>query len=85
MRGWDRLLAREFMPILLQGMGVFSLLVAFAIYFRVVIKMITDFDVGPATVGQFLLLGMPQAVAIAIPMSVLFASLMAFSRLSERG
>lgn len=85
MKGWDRLLAREFLPILFQGVGVFSLLVAFAIYFRVVIKMITDYEIGLATVGQFLLLGLPQAVAIAIPMAVLFASLMAFSRLSERG
>lgn len=85
MKVCDRLLAREFAPILFQGLGVFSILVAFAIYFREGIKMVTEYEVGMATVGKFVLLGFPYAVAVAIPMSVLFASLMAFSRLSERG
>lgn len=85
MRLVDRLLLREALPTLGAGLGTFTLLVAFSLYFRFVVKMITEYDVGPDLIGRFLLLGLPGAAAVAIPMAVLLATLLTFSRLSEHG
>jgi lipopolysaccharide export system permease protein len=78
----DRYLAKELTMPLLFGIGAFSSLgVTIGAVFDL-IRQATDYGLPFGLVLQILLLLTPEFVAIAIPMAILFAALMTYSRLS---
>jgi lipopolysaccharide export system permease protein len=79
----DRYLAAELIPPFLFGVGAFSSLgITIGTAFDLVRK-IAESGLPIAIVFKVLLLNMPQFIAYALPMSVLLAALMTYSRLSS--
>jgi lipopolysaccharide export system permease protein len=79
----DRYLFLELLLPLLFGMGLFtSLGIAIGTLFDLV-RRITEFGLPLSTALQILLLKMPEFIVLAFPMSMLLATLMAYSRLSS--
>jgi lipopolysaccharide export system permease protein len=79
----DRYLATELIPPFLFGVGAFSSLgVTIGTAFDLVRK-IAESGLPIAIVFKVLLLNMPQFIAYALPMSVLLAALMTYSRLAN--
>ena len=79
----DRYLLRELILPFIFGMGLFSSLgIAVGTLFDL-IRQVSESQVLLAIALEVLLLKMPEFIAYAIPMSVLLATLMAYSRLSQ--
>jgi len=79
----DRYLLKELILPFIFGMGLFSSLgIAVGTLFDLV-RQVSESQVLLAIALQVLLLKIPEFVAYAIPMSVLLATLMAYSRLSQ--
>lgn len=78
----NRYLIAELIAPFLFGMGLFtSLGLSIGILFELVRKM-TESGLAPTVAFQILLLKMPEFIVLAFPMSMLLATLMAYSRLS---
>lgn len=78
----DRYLTKELTMPLLFGIGAFSSLgVTIGAVFDL-IRQATDYGLPFGLVLQILILLIPEFIAIAIPMAILFAALMTYSRLS---
>lgn len=79
----DRYLILELIVPFLFGMGLFtSLGLSIGIVFELVRKM-TESGLPPSVAFQILMLKMPEFIVLAFPMSMLLATLMAYSRLSS--
>ena len=79
----DRYIIAELTPPFLFGMGLFtSLGLSIGALFYLVRK-ISESNLSLSTALQILFLKMPEFVVLAFPMSVLLATLMAYSRLSS--
>jgi lipopolysaccharide export system permease protein len=78
----DRYITQELLMPLLFGIGAFSMLgVTIGAVFDL-IRQATEFGLPFSLVLQILLLKTPEFIAFAIPMAILFACLMTYSRLS---
>ena len=79
----DRYLTLELLLPLLFGMGLFtSLGIAIGTFFDLV-RRVTEYGLPLTAAIQILFLKMPGFIVLAFPMSMLLASLMAYSRLSS--
>jgi lipopolysaccharide export system permease protein len=78
----DRYITQELLMPLLFGIGAFSMLgVTIGAVFDL-IRQATEFGLPLSLVLQILVLKTPEFIAFAIPMAILFACLMTYSRLS---
>lgn len=78
----DRYLIKELVPPFLFGVGAFSGLgLVIGVFFDLVQK-ITDAGIPFATAIEIFLLQMPNFVTLSLPMAILLATLMVYSRLS---
>ncbi len=83
LRKVDKLVLSEFIPFFFIGVGAFTLLMVAVTLFREMLNLVTSYGLGPAEVGMFFILALPQTVAYTFPMAVLFAGLLAFGRMSD--
>ena len=81
----DVFILRQIRGLFLYGLMTFTFFVLFAASFKAAIKMIVDMDTPIAKVVDFLSLGIPQSLVVAIPMTILLASILTFSQLSSSG
>jgi len=81
----DVFILRQIRGLFLYGLMTFTFFVLFAASFKAAIKMIVDMDTPIVKVVDFLSLGIPQSLVVAIPMTILLASILTFSQLSSSG
>ncbi len=81
----DVFILRQIRGLFLYGLATFTFFVLFAASFKTAIKMIVDMDTPIEKVVDFLVLGIPQSLVVAIPMTILLASILTFSQLSSSG
>ena len=81
----DILGLRQIRGLFVYGLVTFTFLVLFSASFKTAVKMIVDMETPIAQVSEFLALGVPQSVVVAIPMTILLASILTFSQLSSSG
>ena len=79
----DRYILKELIGPLIFGIIIFTtLMVAGGILFKLV-KLMVEQNVSALVAGKLFFLGLPQIIAYTLPMSVLLACLLTFSRLSS--
>ncbi|MCX6644745.1 MAG: LptF/LptG family permease [bacterium] len=83
LRKIDKLILGEFIPFFLMGVAAFTLLMIAVTLFKDMLNYVTTYGLTVAQVGIFFVLALPQTVAYTLPMAILFATLLAFGRLSE--
>ena len=85
MRKLDRYLIREMLGPFLFGMGAFAVVLVgvFELYEALRMIMEQGLPVGPVLLSSLYLL--PQTIVMTLPMSMIFATLMAFGGLSSHG
>ncbi|MBD61989.1 hypothetical protein CL645_03935 [bacterium] len=81
----DIFVLRQIRGLFLYGLVTFTFLVLFSASFKTAVKMIVDMETPISQVSEFLALGIPQSVVVAIPMTILLASILTFSQLSSSG
>ncbi|MBG98456.1 hypothetical protein CL659_05015 [bacterium] len=81
----DIFVLRQIRGLFVYGLVTFTFLVLFSASFKTAVKMIVDMETPIAQVSEFLALGVPQSVVVAIPMTILLASILTFSQLSSSG
>ena len=81
----DIFVLRQIRGLFLYGLITFTFLVLFSASFKTAVKMIVDMETPISQVSEFLALGIPQSVVVAIPMTILLASILTFSQLSASG
>lgn len=82
LRRVDRYLLAEILGPLALGFFIYTFVLLLRVLFRSA-ELIIGSDVSAATVGKLLLLSLPNIVVLTIPMSFLFAILIAVGRLSS--
>lgn len=82
MRRLDRYVLGEILGPLALGFFLYTFILLLRVFFRSA-DLIIRSDVAPETIGQLLLLSLPNIVVLTIPMSFLFAILIAVGRLSS--
>ncbi len=83
LRKIDLLVLGEFIPFFLMGVAAFTLLMVAVLLFRPMMNYITTYHLSVTQVGIFFILALPQTIAYTFPMAVLFATLLAFGRMSD--
>jgi len=78
----DRYIIREFIPPFLGGLCLFSFILIMDKVFKLT-DLIFIKGIGLGTLGRLLLYLLPPLFSFTIPMAILFASLMAYGRLSS--
>ena len=79
----DRYIARELIPTFFLGTGIFSSLGVAIGYLSDLINKVVDSDLPLTSALEILLLKVPEFIAYALPISVLLATLLTYSRLSS--
>ena len=82
MRRLDRYVLGEILGPLALGFFIFTFMLLLRAFFRSA-DLIIRSDVAPETIGHLLLLSLPNIVVLTIPISFLFATLIAVVRLSS--
>ena len=83
-RTWGRAIAREVAPLYALGLVVLTLLLLASFLLGVLADVLAR-GVPAATVASFLLLKLPAAAAAGLPLALLFAALLALTRLTQDG
>jgi lipopolysaccharide export system permease protein len=81
---WGRSIAREIAPLYALGLVVLTLLLLVSFLLGVLADVLAR-GVPAGTVAAFLLLKLPAAAASGLPLALLFAALLALSRLTQDG
>lgn len=79
----DKLVLRDFIPFFLMGVAAFTLLMVAVTLVKDMMTYVTVYGVSLEQVGYFFVLALPQTIAYTLPMAILFATLLAFGRLSD--
>jgi lipopolysaccharide export system permease protein len=81
---WGRAIAREVAPLYALGLVVLTLLLLTSFLLGVLADVLAR-GVPAATVASYLLLKLPAAAAAGLPLALLFAALLALTRLTQDG
>lgn len=84
MTAWGRAIAREVAPLYALGLVVLTLLLLASFLLGVLADVLAR-GVPAATVATYLLLKLPAAAAAGLPLALLFAALLALTRMSQDG
>ena len=82
MKRFNAYLIREIIPLYGAGMVAFMLLLT-GLFLSQILAQVLARGVPPSLVAQFLLYSLPKAAGPAIPLALLFASLLGLTRLSQ--
>ncbi|MFP3904787.1 MAG: LptF/LptG family permease [Armatimonadota bacterium] len=85
MRRLDRYITSSFLPLLLFGVGAFTVILVGVELLPRALKMVVREDLPLGLVARVFAYNLPAVIVLTIPMSVMFASLMTVSGLSSHG